>query len=278
MSKFKDLIENLSLYRALARSRSSYEGRGRDPRWPSRRWVLGHRGARSVAPENTLTSFRMAMKFGADGVEFDVMPSRDGVPVVIHDDTLQRTTNAIGIVWEVDRCTLANLNATKLKPGFAKEGVPTLLSTLHVLPDGALVNIELKSRGHLSAEEYLLHVERDIEAHKNRLRIVVSSFDAELLKLLRKKNVTYLLALLLSKRDAGWQNAIELMSEIKPDALHISPDLATPLTRFLAHRAGMLTAIWTVNDPREAKHWFHKGIDGIFTDRVQEIVEAVRPR
>jgi glycerophosphoryl diester phosphodiesterase len=279
MKHMNNLVENLRYYRALfacvcARARLSAD----DERWPRGQWILGHRGARSIAPENTLTSFRLAMEQGADGVEFDIMPSSDGIPMVIHDDTLERTTDGNGIVWLHHSETLAALDATKIMPGFAREGIPKLKTTLSMLPAGALVNIEVKSRGHLSPQDFLHVVEREIDVHKDRLRIVVSSFDPDLLMPLREKKVGFLIALILSKRAPSWSRALERMPAIAPDAIHVTPDLATPLARFLVHRARMRIALWTINNTKMAIHWFKHGIDGIFTDHVQEIVRAVRGR
>jgi glycerophosphoryl diester phosphodiesterase len=79
-------------------------------------------------------SFRRAMELGADGVEFDVVPSRDGIPIVIHDDTLERTTNGVGIVWNYDYAELEKFDATKLIAGFKAESIPTLQNTLEMLP------------------------------------------------------------------------------------------------------------------------------------------------
>lgn len=250
----------------------------KDSRWPPCRWILGHRGARSVAPENTLTSFRRAMELGADGVEFDVVPSRDGIPIVIHDDTLERTTNGVGIVWNYDYAELVKFDATKLIAGFKAESIPTLQDTLVMLPDDALVNIELKNNGHLTKERFVDRVLADIEGHEHRLRILVSSFDAELLQILRARRVRFLVALLLSKRDAHWRRALELMPAIAPDALHLSPDLPTRLIRVLARAAGMQVAVWTINDPAFGNWLFARGIDGIFTDHVHELVVALRKK
>ena len=274
---FDNILANLRYYCALLRCIGTRTAQVDDSRWPPYQWILGHRGARSIAPENTLSSFRMAMAYGADGVEFDVIPSSEGIPMVIHDDTLERTTDGQGIIWHHDSSTLANLDATKLSSGFAKEGIPSLKATLHVLPDGALTNIELKNRGHLSIDQFIECIEREINPHKDRLRILVSSFDANLLKFLRERKVSYLLALCLSKRDVEWHQALKIMHEIKPDALHVTFDLATPLACFLAHRAHMRIAIWTINNPQQAKQLFSR-IDGIFTDYVQEIVQALRPK
>lgn len=271
----KNVTNDFLLFATLARA-VKVSPAPSDRRWPEHQWILGHRGARTLAPENTLSAFRLAMEHGADGVEFDVLLSRDGIPVVIHDETLERTTNGHGKVSDTDQKHLADLDATKLIPGYPKEGVPTLLEALSVMPDGALVNVELKGSGRFTNAYFVERALKDIEVHQDRLRILVSSFDSDLLKRLRKSGVSFLIALLLSKRDKHFRHSLANFSAVKPDALNVSPDLANPITRFLARRAHLRLGVWTINNRVLAKRLHKAGIDGIFTDRVQEIVGALR--
>ena len=108
--------------------------------------IFAHRGASDAAPENTLPAFARAVEQGADGIELDVHLSRDGELVVIHDETLDRTTDGAG--WVKDR-TLAELRALRADnglPGFAEARIPTLREVLDLLrPTDLLLNIELKT-------------------------------------------------------------------------------------------------------------------------------------
>lgn len=238
-------------------------------------WILGHRGARSCAPENTLISFQKAFELGADGVEFDVIMSRDGVPVIIHDDTLERTTNGHGLVADHTAFDLHNLDATTLMPGFLKEGVPTLRKTLSTLPDKAIVNIELKSEGHFSKADFVKAAFQEAFQHETRLKIIYSSFDGEVLANLRTLVPDAFISLLVCPHDHNWPSALQFWHRIQPDALHIPASMATE--RFLQHaaRAKLPVAVWTINDPKLAKKLLAQGVMGIFTDHVAEIVGAL---
>jgi glycerophosphoryl diester phosphodiesterase len=248
----------------------------RHKQWPKKKWILGHRGARAIAPENTLTSFRLAMEHGADGVEFDVFLSSDQVPVVIHDESLERTTDRSGAVCDHTAEELANCDASKSMTGFAKEGIPRLKEVLAALPDGAIVNVELKGSGHFKKQVLVDKVIALLNQHKDRLCFIVSSFDGEILSLFRKTDDRYLIAMLLSPRDIHWPWSIKYMKRIAPDALHLPASLAKPLIQKFARRANMKIAIWTVNDIKEARDWMEQGIDGIFTDSIPEMVKFFR--
>lgn len=264
----------LLLLSLLSARKSSVQARRQQ--WPQKKWILGHRGARAIAPENTLTAFKLAMECGADGVELDVFLSRDGIPVVIHDETLERTTNKKGAVQDLTAAELAQLDASRSMTGFAKEGVPTLSEVLNLLPDGAMVNVELKGAGRFS-KHVLVHKVIDIlKPHANRLCIIVSSFDGALLKLFRRIDDSFLIALLLSPRDKHWPWSAFHLRAIAPDALHIPPQLAKTFLYNLARRANMRIAIWTVNDIKDAKHWLEADVDGIFTDSVHEIASFLK--
>src|SRR5436853_1370309 len=109
--------------------------------------VLGHRGASGYAPENTLSAFNLAMDQGADGVELDVTLSADGVPVVIHDDTLDRTTSGHGPVGALTLAQLKRLDAgyaAQFGKQFAGERLPTLAEVFAAYGQRTFINVELK--------------------------------------------------------------------------------------------------------------------------------------
>ena len=108
--------------------------------------IFAHRGASSYAPETTLPAFALAASQGADGIELDVHLTRDGQLVVIHDETLERTTNGSGWVKDHTLAQLQQLRADNHMPGFADASIPTLEQVLELVkPTGMLVNIELKT-------------------------------------------------------------------------------------------------------------------------------------
>lgn len=275
MERFARYLKGwLQFYWALFRL--SFKKRKSNREWPKKKWVLGHRGARANAPENTLTSFMMAMDYGADGVELDVCMSSDAIPVVIHDESLERTTDGRGLVKEFTAEELSKLDATKIKPGFFKEGVPTLESVLRAMPEGAIVNVELKDEGNFSKRDYVGRVVSVLHKHAQKLTIIVSSFDPELLREFIDCGSGYLVSLLLSSRDSHWPEAIHYMDELLLDAIHLPPTMANGLARCLIRRSCLHLAIWTINDPQSAKIWFAHGVDGIFTDRVPSVIMGLR--
>jgi len=107
---------------------------------------IAHRGASTAAPPNTLAAFEKAIELGADGIEFDVHLSADGVPVVIHDFTVNGTTNGSGRVASLTLVQLKQLDAgSYFDPAFAGERIPTLAEVLEAVGSRLLLNIELKS-------------------------------------------------------------------------------------------------------------------------------------
>ena len=109
--------------------------------------VLAHRGYSAKAPENTMAAFELALAVGADGIELDVHMTRDGEIVVIHDDTLDRTTNGKGPVSDQTMAELRELDAGSwFSPEFAGERIPTLKLVLELIKDkDVLLNIEIKT-------------------------------------------------------------------------------------------------------------------------------------
>src|SRR5262245_40944443 len=94
-------------------------------RWPERRLVLGHRGTRKQGPENTLGAVKKAFELGADGVEFDVLLTKDLKAVILHDDSLDRTTNVTGLLKDFEYAQLAQVNAAASWAGRVFEPIPT---------------------------------------------------------------------------------------------------------------------------------------------------------
>ena len=234
--------------------------------WPHAQLLLGHRGARARAPENTLPSFELAMQLGANGVEFDVFLSKDSVPVVIHDDTLERTTNGDGKVCDKTLAALQALDAANGWPEFNGAFIPTLTQVLDAMPSASVVNIELKGEGDFSKKKFVELVLETINASRDRLFIIVSSFDTKLLEILREADASIKIGFLVDENDWGYVGALISMKKVRPDSLHIRTQLATPRIIALAHEKGLRVLVWTVNDDDVAKELYAIGVDGIFSD------------
>ena len=236
--------------------------------------VIAHRGASRIAVENTNNAFLAAIKLGAHGVEFDVQLSLDGIPIIFHDEDLRRMTSAKGLVKDTTFDELLKLNVGTLDLGPTGK-IPALKDALSVLPQGTIVNVELKDRGYFSAKTFASTVHGVLENHKSRLRFLVSSFDMEVLQAFRQIARDYYIGMLLSEED--WSAAMRKLPVIGPNALHIEPKLFSPCLVRLAKKMGLQLTVWTVNDPNVAKNLIELGADAIITDDPQTILEAVAP-
>ena len=160
--------------------------------------VFAHRGASQYAPENTLEAFRLAMEQGAEGIELDVHLSADGELVVIHDETLERTTNGTGLVKEHTLAQLQALRADNHMEGFEAAHIPTLRQVLELVRPGDMqVNIELKTGilWYEGIEEKTLELVKELGMQD---RVVYSSFNHYSIEEVRRLDPTAETAYLFS--------------------------------------------------------------------------------
>ena len=222
--------------------------------------VIAHRGASGTCPENTLAAFRRAAELGAHMVELDVQLSGDGEVVVMHDWTLERTSDGSGAVRERTRAEIERLDAGGwFGPAFRGERVPTLAEVLAAIP--LPVNVELKPVGDDGLETRALAV---VEETGARDRVLFSSFSALALDRLRRRSVEARVAVLWE--NAPFADAIELAKRVAATALHIRKDVLTREAIARALAARLPIRAWTVNDPGESARLAALGIEGIFTD------------
>jgi glycerophosphoryl diester phosphodiesterase len=211
--------------------------------------VLGHRGAPGYPrrAENTIASFKKALQCGADGVEFDVRRCADGRIVVIHDETIDRTTNGKGRVADLTYDQLRRFDAG------GGESIPLLLDVLDEFGRQCLLNIELKDPG-IADDVKKLVLQGDLRRH-----VIVSSFDWPELKLCLPEIP---IALLSSKL----RNLVSAAHELGATAIHPVKDIVTPALIRAAHKASLQINVWTINDPAEASVFRGLGVDAIFSD------------
>lgn len=221
--------------------------------------IYGHRGASRDAPENTLLAFRRALAVGADGVEFDVRATADGVPVVLHDRDRTRTGGPAGAI---DACTLDDLRATSPDHDLA---VPTLAETLALLAGRLRLDLELKQAG----------IEREVLAVLTSFPAAdwaISSFDWDTLRAVRGLAPTALLwPLALVADDALFAVAADLDASMV--ALHWAATTHEVAERCQA--AGLGLMVWTVNDPDEARRLRTLGAAVLCTDRPGEMRQTL---
>jgi len=221
-------------------------------------FVWAHRGASQRAPENTLAAFALAAAAGADGIECDVHLSRDGVPVVIHDETLERTSDGRGAVGRLSLTDLKGLDAGGwFGPEWIGEPIPTLEEVLSWAGGGIRINIEIKSSAAGRAVLELLTDWPDA-------RVLVSSFDHRLLAAMRRENPLLPLGYLCESR--LWRRAMARAVQNQAESFHPRIDLLSPAMLRSCHGAGLKVYPWTVDSPREMRTLLRRGVDGWFTN------------
>jgi len=232
-------------------------------------FLWAHRGASRNAPENTLAAFLAAAECGADGLELDIHLSYDGIPVVIHDETLDRTTDGTGPVAHLDLQMLLQLDAGSwFAPEYVGEGIPTLESVLSVFAGNLRLNREIKEfRAGMAMLELL--------GRCPSADVVVSSFNYDLLRSLREKDGNLALAVLFES--GNWRQAIHLAMELSACAFHPRADKVNRPMLTACQRVELPVFVWTVDDPRLAMSFVRSGVSGFFTND-PEALRAVFPR
>ncbi|MFF0485317.1 glycerophosphodiester phosphodiesterase [Streptomyces sp. NPDC004435] len=232
--------------------------------------VIAHRGASSTAPENTLVAGEVARRAGVEWIENDVRPSRDGVPYVLHDATVDRTTDGTGPVRSLTSARLDALDAGSwFAPAFAGARVPTLAAQLTDLRErGGRLLLEVKGP-HTEAE--VARIVRDVRERGMADRVVVQSFDVVSLEHARKLAPELPRALLRDLLDA---DPVAVSRELGLTGYHVSDQglSARPGAVAELHAAGVAVNVWTVNDPARWRVLAGLGVDGVITDRPAELV------
>jgi glycerophosphoryl diester phosphodiesterase len=231
---------------------------------------IGHRGAAAYAPENTLASFHRAVELGADGIEFDLHRTRDGRFVVIHDDTVDRTTNGHGKVDPLSFAELRRLDAGSWKGReFAGERIPTFEEVIEAVPERVVLFAELKA-GSAKSPGIEAALARFIRERNVTDRVRVSSFDHRALASLRP---------LLPELQTGALftclpvDLVGLARNARAQAVHPSFHYLTREAVEEAHRAGLAVYAWTANDPDDIDAVRAMGVDGIFSDHPDRLTQ-----
>lgn len=217
--------------------------------------IFAHRGASAEAPENTLAAFELALRQGVRWLELDVQRLEDEL-VVLHDDTLDRTTDGHGPLAAV---TLAQLRALDAGQG---QRVPLLQELLECLAGRAALNVELKGAGTGGPAARLL-AQRVAEGRWAADEIVLSAFSAAELEAARAAAAGLPRALLSESADAGAVAAAVTLGAV---ALHVPVRAVDAAAVARAHGAGLALNVFTVNDADTCARLRALGIDGLFTD------------
>jgi glycerophosphoryl diester phosphodiesterase len=229
---------------------------------------LAHRGASAVTPPNTLAAFEKAAELGADGVELDVHLSADGVPVVIHDFTVDGTTDGTGRVDHLALAQLRELDAgSSFDPMFRGERIPTLEQVLETVGRHLLLNIELKTTS-LWDNGLERAVVAQVENHGlDDGRVLFSSFNHIALRR-AKKIAPHIPVGLLHAPDLPLPLRQLWLSPFVPhEARHPKHTMVNTAYVTQAHRRDLLVNTWTVDEPVEMIRLIDLGVDCIITNR-----------
>ena len=262
---------------------------------------IAHRGARSLAPENTLAAARAALRCRADMWELDVALSADGAPVVVHDDTLARTSDVAGREefaarepWPVGAFTLAELKSLDFgswfvetdpfgclasgdislddAAGFRGEQIPTLEEALLITRDNYwLVNVEIKDLKGGPGEGEIIFSVMDLIAGLGLLdRVIVSSFNLDYVARVREARPEAVTAALADK-DLG--DPVRVLKNTGAAAYHPYVELVSPPETARLRELGYLVNVWTVNDREKMSELTGNGVTGLITDFPQYLTE-----
>jgi glycerophosphoryl diester phosphodiesterase len=220
---------------------------------------IGHRGACGYAPENTLSSFQKALDLGADMVEFDVHVCNSGEVVVIHDETVDRTTNGSGRV--IDK----NLDELKFLNIKTEEKIPTLEEALDFIDKKIKVNIELKGRG---AAEPVLRIINKYVTEKGWAKdsFYISSFSRKEVMDFKKANNSFKCSYIVSKRIWKRLGFLHFSIRHKFYSINIPLILASKKLIDKIHRAGLKVFVWTINEKADIEKMKNLEVDGIFSN------------
>lgn len=236
--------------------------------WPFPFWIA-HRGAGTLAPENTLAAFRVGAAHGYRAFECDVKLSADGEPFLLHDTTLQRTTTGVGAAHELKWRQLSHLDAGAWHSrAFAGEPLPRLEAVAaYCLRNGFALNVELKpAPGHERATGRVVAATIARLWHGSRALLpLLSSFEPQALDGARATAPHLPRALLLDDMRTGWLDEAQALNcvAVVCDQTLLSADVIGSI-----RKAGLRTMAYTVNEADDARRLLAFGIDGLITDAV----------
>lgn len=235
--------------------------------------IFAHRGASKEAPENTMPAFELAYQYRADGIETDVQLTKDNIPVLIHDETVNRTTDSIGFVKDYSYKDLQALDAGKWKsPSYTNTKIPTLDDLLAWNQDKHLkLNIELKNDkiAYKKLEEIVID---KLKKYNMEKETILSSFSEKSIKRLHDIHSPVPYALLTGKAKA---DLLPFSKEMQANGIHIRYRLLSKRIIQQANREGLYVAVYTVNHPAMIKRAIRLGCQIVITD-VPDIARKVK--
>lgn len=232
--------------------------------------VIAHRGARKSAPENTLEAFKLAIDAGAEGIELDVHRCLTGEIVVIHDETVNRTTDSVGYVSEISWAELQRLDAGSwFDAKYAGAKIPSLKQVLELISGSIVLNIEVKNAPiqYPGIEEDILDV---LEGYPKET-VIISSFDHGVLKRFSELDPAINLAVLA---DAIFYDLQSYAANFGAKYWHPGFGELRDDAVKAAHSAGLQVNSWTLNTPKDWKRGIDMKLDGIVTDDPKGLLDV----
>lgn len=224
--------------------------------------IVGHRGAAGYEPENTLLSFQKAIEIGVDWIEMDVHRSSDGHIVVIHDDTVDRTTRGHGKVSEMTLAELKNLDAGK------GQKIPTLQEAIDFSKGRARVIVEIKQEG----------TEADVVDAIERNDIIyaamVASFSTRSIRRVKEINPEIKTAAIFSRLPIDFK---ALARDVRADSVFMRKDIVSQAIIEEAHKNGFTVNVWNEDNPEDIRKYAAMGPDMMssnFPDRLKQLVQS----
>lgn len=229
--------------------------------------IWAHRGASGHAPENTLPAFELAYKLRADGIELDVQLSKDGVPVVIHDERIDRVSDGTGWVKDYTLEELRTFNFNKVFPAYGRVTIPTLSEVYDQMKEtDMIINLELKN-----SEIFYADLEKKIlklaEAHGISERLIYSSFNHYSMKKIKQLKPDAKIAFLYSN---GILDIAEYADKYHAYAVHPScKNLKYPNIVKECHNKNIKVHVWTINEQTDFERMRELGVDAVITNYVE---------
>ena len=241
-------------------------------------WVIAHRGVSGSYPENTLSAFQAAIDIRAEMVELDISTSKDGIPVTVHDRTVDRTTDFEG---GVQSFSLEELKRMEVGAWFSEEfrgeEFPTLKNSLELMKDKIAVNIEIKTEAVSDETEggvvdKALQVVKDLDMTSS---VIFSSFDYRVMEQLNVLDPKMAKALLYEASQSAELLPSELVQKYKVDIFNCSYKQLSKewINDLQKHKIPYF--VYTVNEPELMRELIEKGVSGIFTDFPKELIRIV---
>ncbi|QPF38421.1 glycerophosphodiester phosphodiesterase [Acinetobacter sp. TTH0-4] len=236
--------------------------------------IIGHRGARGEAPENTLAGFQYIHALGIRAVEFDVRQLKDDELIIMHDDNFLRTTGIDQALYDLNSTELEAYNQANIWMDWDTQITPTLTQTLNIIHDFEHIEVEVKAVAtKIEAEKLVLALQKQLQGFEQTA--VITSFDLKIHQALEQQKSSFKRGLLIEEDIR--ELAIEQALQLGCCQIGWMNQLATDEMIQATQKAGLSMSVWTVNDIQRAKQLQKLGIDGLITDFPKMMLENLHP-